>query len=276
MKWTRNVFLFSLFVGALACGDAGGDAPPIPDGGTFRDATVVDGAWLMDASPRDAGGRADAGAAADAGGPSCGWTECDPLEDTCDGDTSCRLTVDGTMCAEPGTTAIAEGGACTSSDECAPGLDCFRRGDGGVCGRPCCPGRDDVCDGETSCNGPGVLVDGTDSEWWSCVPARACQPLAAGEACEPGEGCYIVSSTGDTDCRRAGAADVGDSCAEQSDCAPGLFCAGLSSPTCVRICSLGDAGTGATCPSGEGSCRAYSHSPPGTGLCTIEMAARAR
>jgi hypothetical protein len=180
------------------------------------------------------------------------------------------------MCAEPPAAAIEKGGACTSSEECAPGLACFRRGDGGVCGQPCCPGRAEVCEGETTCNGPGVLVDGNDSEWASCIGPRACQPLAPGETCEPGEGCYIVSSTGDTDCRRAGAADVGDPCAEQSDCAPGLFCAGLSSPTCVRICSLGDAGTGATCPSGEGNCRAYSHSPPGTGLCTIEMATRAR
>ena len=273
MKWTRNVWSFSLVVAALGCGDAGGDPTPRLDAGGPRDATVVDGAWPMDASGRDAGGR-DAASAADAGGPTCGWTECDPFDDRCDGDAVCRLAGDGTMCIDVVTEPVEEGGPCNTSAECEAGLACFRAGDGGVCGRPCCPDRDEVCEGESTCRGSGLLVDGTDSGWLRCT--RSCRPLAPADACEPGEGCYIVTSTGGTDCRSAGTAEVGDPCVEQSDCASGLFCAGLSSPTCVRICSLGDAGAGTTCPSGEGNCRAYSHSPPGTGLCTIEMAARAR
>jgi hypothetical protein len=89
-------------------------------------------------------------------------------------------------------------------------------------------------------------------------------------ACEPTEGCYIVSSMGDTDCREAGAAGVADPCVEPNDCEAGLTCAGFFEMTCARICSL-DADT---CPSDEGRCVAYAQSPEGTGLCTVEMSAR--
>jgi hypothetical protein len=48
----------------------------------------------------------------------------------------------------------------------------------------------------------------------------------------------------------------------------GLFCGGFEGVverTCIRICRLD--GT-VPCPVDEGMCRAYAHSPPGTGLCT--------
>ena len=275
MKWTRSTWLIPFVVATLGCGGAGDDAPPFLDGGPVRDATIVDGGAALDAAPADAA-PADAGGRRDAGGPACPHTECNPLGDGCDEPASCRLVSGGTMCVEPQAEPVDEGGACAASEDCAPGLTCFRRGDGGVCGQPCCPGMDDSCTGERTCHGPGVLADGSETDWWSCVEPRSCRPLEPAADCEPGEACYIVSREGDTDCRRAGDGETGDACLEQNDCGPGFFCAGLTTPTCVRICSLGDAGTAATCPTSEGNCRAYSHSPPGTGLCTVEMAASAR
>lgn len=113
-----------------------------------------------------------------------------------------------------------------------------------------------------------MLVDGTTAaSWGRCVLPRWCDVLLRDTVCDPGEGCYIVSGRGDTDCRAAGTLEVGRACDSENACLPGLFCAGLMARTCVRICALGDGGAG-ICPSGEGSCRAYPYSPAGTGICS--------
>ncbi len=272
MKWTRSFLGFALLgLCVSACG-ASDPSPPDLDGAIGpTDATIVDAGPVLDSGPgADAGGR-DA-ASADAGISWCTVGDCDPREGSACDTGVCVPTPTGTACIA-GTAELDEGDACEEPGDCLPGLVCFRRGDGGVCALPCCPGDDaDVCGAEMRCAGAGTRVDGTSTDWWQCVPPRPCDPLHPEAACEPGEGCYIVSSTGETDCRRAGEAGVGDACEDQNDCAPGLFCGGLVSPTCVRICSLGDAGAAVTCPSEEGSCRAYGHSPEGTGICTVETA----
>ena len=91
--------------------------------------------------------------------------------------------------------------------------------------------------------------------------------VLADDACEPGESCYIVSSRGDTDCREAGEADVGEDCEAPNDCAAGLTCSGFFEQACVRICALEVEGS---CPADEGTCVAYAQSPEGTGLCTLD------
>lgn len=254
--------------GVVGCGvsapdvgarDGGGDGAAQDAGVQFLDAA-------LDASPVPS----DAGATVDAAAASCVATPCDPrLARPCGADatSACRLGPDGPRCVgEIGMQGL--GTPCLASEECGPGLDCFAEpGGAGRCERPCCAGEAEACPVGARCEAGARLVDGSATTWGRCVLVRACEVLAPERACEPGEGCYIVSPGGATDCRPAGSVPVGAPCDAPADCVPGAFCAGLMARTCVRICALG--GSGATgCPAGEGSCRAYPYSPPGTGVCS--------
>ena len=262
----RNRLPFVLTLAALlaACGGDGG-GEPLPDA-AWPDATVLDGGPAPDAPGAD-GGAFDA-AGTDAGRLWCTWEACDPRgADTCPARAVCSLVGNTPSCiADLGMSTAGE--PCVATTDCAHGLACFAQGDGGVCARLCCPGDSDLeCGLGMRCAGTLVLVDGTTTDWWHCVGPRPCNVIDPSATCETGEGCYIVSPSGETDCRRVGTAQVGESCVEQTDCAGGLFCAGLATRICVRICSLRDAG-GAPCPSSEGTCRRQAFSPDATGLCT--------
>ena len=266
----------------IGCGD---DDGILMDAGG-ADASVIDADLDIDASPRmdaaigDAGG-IDAGIACS--GP------CDPRIGTCADDGVCLLAEGAAMCAATGGDAgvpdagwpdagagAQEGAPCGSSLECAVGLSCFaRREGGGACGHPCCPGDAAGCRDAERCGGPGLLADGSSVGWRECLPQRPCNVLMQDE-CEVGEGCYIVAvedGEPQTDCREAGRGEVGDPCRGQNDCAPGFSCAGQFEATCARICAIGD---DASCPAAEGSCQGYSQSPAGTGLCTLDASAQRR
>ena len=265
------VLLALLTLTATACNDGGpGDGP---DAGMRRDATIVD-APMGDGGP-DGGVARDGGSAPDAAGASCSSGVCDPRADgECGARDYCVFIGGVPTCASDVGTA-EPGEACMTSQECAAGLACFQRLGRGVCARVCCPGDDTACATPTRCVGSAALVDGSSTDWWHCVGPRPCDPLDPAEVCEAEEGCYIIAVDGATDCRRAGDGAAGDPCGEQNDCAPGLFCGGVTERTCSRICRLGDAGPG-DCPSGEGVCVAYSHSPAGTGICTPATAMSVR
>ena len=258
-----SVALFSGF----GCGDATKDSAG--DGGLRGDATIVEAGPQPDASI-DAFAVSDGGRVADATVVTCHPGECDLQrpEESCGGTGSCQVGPEGPVCTED-TGSVEDGGFCVESSDCAEGLTCFwsdmREG---VCARPCCPGSTGCALGQ-ECVGAGVLTDGADSGWWRCAPPRSCE-LFEPDACSPGEGCYIVSESGDTDCRRAGQGGVGDACAAQNDCAPGLFCGGVSGSTCVRICRL--RANSPDCPDREGECVAYPHTPDRAGLCTPDSA----
>jgi len=239
--------------------DAGADGAVADVGVQFLDAA-------FDASP----GLLDAGASPDAAAAACVATPCDPrLVRPCGADamSACRLGADGPRCVgEIGMQGL--GTSCLAAEECGPGLDCFAApGGAGRCARPCCVGEVEACPVGARCEADARLVDGTSTAWGRCVPVRFCDVLAPERVCEPDEGCYIVSASGETDCRPAGTAPVGAACEAAADCVPGAFCAGLMARVCVRICALGAGGAGA-CPPGEGMCRAYPYSPPGTGVCS--------
>ncbi len=240
--------------------DGGGDGAAVDAGVQFLDAS-------LDATPAplEAGGPV-----VDAAAASCIATPCDPrLARPCGADamSACRLGPDGPRCVgEIGMQG--PGTPCLASAECGPGLECFAApGGAGRCTRPCCAAEEEACPVGARCEAGARLVDGSATAWGRCVPVRPCDVLAPEGRCEPGEGCYVVSPSGATDCRPAGGAPVGAACDAPADCVPGAFCAGLSVRTCVRICALG-AGGASGCPSGEGSCRAYPYSPPGTGVCS--------
>lgn len=246
-----------------------GHTPHGYDGGPGRDAALVDGGGLLDASaPRDAA--RDAGASATDAGPGglCWSAACDPRAPDCLDGASCVLWAEASSCVDsPGS--YAANAACESVMDCTPGLACFRTSDGsGVCGRVCCPGDPAACVDGAVCGGSGVLVDGTPTSWGRCLPPRSCSLLRPDESCDEREGCYIVDLERTTECRVAGTGGPGDACVAQTDCQAGFFCGGLADALrCVRICRL----EANECPSGEGRCIAQRHSPEGTGFCTVDM-----
>ncbi len=263
----RALLGVALALAVAACGDSASRS--VPDEGL--DASALDGGIVYLDAALDLSAPTDAGVpGTDAGALACVTSLCDPrLARPCGVELTngCRLGADGPVCEGVLGTALA-GGDCATPDDCAAGLDCFAAlGGAGTCGLPCCPGDDASCGLGGRCASRPVLVGGAVTSWGRCVTTRACEVLRQDLVCDPGEGCYIVSSRGDTDCRAAGTLDVGASCDGEGACLPGLFCAGLMARTCVRICALGDGGAG-VCPAGEGSCRAYPYSPAGTGICS--------
>ncbi len=261
VKWTQTALSLVLVV-MTGCGGDDTIGPPI-------DSSIVDGTTIIDGGSMDSGIAMDAGADAapvDSGAPTCSG-DCDPREGAACGDAgACALAGEAPLCAETLGTKAA-GASCEAVDDCLPGLACFMRAGSGVCADVCCP-NEETCPEGQRCSGAGILVDGTETEWWSCVGPRMCDVLDPMEACERGEGCYIVSPEGDTDCLRAGSGEAGASCVEQNDCAGGYFCAGVTDGTCARICEIGSTSGPRACPDGEGNCQAYPYSPPGTGVCT--------
>jgi len=260
-------FLMSFVVWIGGCAEAGSAAgAPVLDGGDRPDQLYIFD--LPGADGGDVGPRPDAARdlAHDGSIASCPAEECDPrLRRDC-GESSCVLSAATPACGVAGEQIA--GATCTSATDCARGLGCFQRQGQGECAPVCCPG-DGVCDEGQTCAAPSVLVDGALTAWGRCTAPRPCSIFESGEMCEPGEACYIVSATGETDCRIAGSGQTGAYCSEQNDCAPGFFCGGLTGSACVRICER--AGTRATCLTDEGDCVVYAHSPPGTGLCAHMM-----
>lgn len=245
----------------VACGDDDGGADASVDAGR------QDGAVVLDASLADAG--ADAGpsndaAAVDAGeGLACGGS-CDPRGQRC-GDGLCVLTAAEPVCSL-GAGLGGLGDACEVTTECSAGLACFRRREGGVCGRICCPWGGETCGEDEHCGGTGVLVDGSVTRYRECLAPRACDLLRDDNTpCFPGESCFLVGER-ETDCRVPGEVPVGGACERPEDCQMGTTCVGLFESTCVRVCSLLREGS---CPASEGRCVAYAQSPPDTGLCTL-------
>lgn len=267
---TRAPSIGAPLIGTLLFGVAGCDANMATgsDGSTMRDAVVVDGGGLLDAGPRrDAGVLIDAGASGDAQAL-CLTTLCDPRSpDGCDEGRCVLNAVEASCSLEAGS--LGPGDACTSVADCAPGLACFRRDGGGVCGRICCPRDHSTCTEGMSCGGAGVLVDGSETNWGRCMAPRPCDLLEPTEYCELREGCYIVDSSGRTECRVAGSGGPREPCQVQEDCQSGFFCGGIGgAKRCVRICRIGER----DCPAEEGRCVAQWHTSEGSGLCTLDAA----
>ena len=108
----------------------------------------------------------------------------DPGFQPCGAGLRCVIAGEGTDCISP-AGSIAEGAACTASDDCAPGLYCSS---GGECQRWCKLGADD-CPGERCVVADTPLVAG-DVTYGTC----ACKP-PAGAPCDPGTGCGCAQGT---------------------------------------------------------------------------------
>jgi hypothetical protein len=266
-NWRGRILLAVLL---SACGvmdvpaDAGFDGPT-------RDVQILDGTMNDGASD---GFVPDVvvDALPDAGPVGCTTEDCDPTAAASCTLGACALAGTAPACFDAIGDAVA-GASCSSSLECGRGLACFLTRGGGQCREVCCPaGRLDApapCPGEDRCTGTGVLVDNTPTDWRSCVTARECNVLSPTDACDPGEGCYVVTPTGGTDCLSAGRVAAGAACRGVNECEPGFFCAGpTGESTCVRLCDPSHGA--AACPESEGTCRRWGHIPDNAGLCSVE------
>lgn len=252
-------------IAAAVCTSAcSGPPAPQTDGGSERDAALVEGGQ-PDAAAFDGAGAFSDAAARDSGSlPACAMGDCDPRVFACgDGGGTCALRDRTPMCVM-NAGPLHRGDACATETECGPGLACFRDGARGICAEICCPGADTCAIGNEVCSADGVLVTGISTSWGRCAPPRACDVLAPD--CAPREGCYIVyPDPGDPQCLLAGTADAGEDCVAPDDCLSGLYCAGIGTPkTCVRVCRVG---VTSSCPAGEGDCVAQAYSPAGSGVC---------
>ncbi len=201
----------------------------------------------------------------DRGGPKCisygdytGFcgTACNPLEQDCPepGDACFASPFGGGFCAPAG--AVPDGERCDGPTACRKGSSCMQLS----------PESDFFClplcrTSAGSCGSGGTCVALGEGGLGGCVGA-ACDPvLRAG--CAAGQGCYWDEPSLGYACLPAGSGPAGAACALDSDCLPGLTCAG----TCVRYCRPG--APGSPC-SGEGAtCRDYRGT--GFGACVNDL-----
>ena len=210
------------------------------------------------------------GADAAAGGPDAQVVvACNPVAQTgCEGDRPrCTYIIDGmnpqgqllghTDCVPAGTAAVGESCQALAGeqgvDNCVEGAWCL----GGEC-VPICNQAPDSCEepGVTNtCVGFVGLFEDVD-QVGLCQPV--CDPLDPSAACEEGDACYLVLTTGIGSCGSpaagAEALNQGDDCMFLNGCASGFGCIIPNNPdstmvtslACVFYCDAADSG-GPTC-----------------------------
>ncbi len=238
------------------------EEPPTPsDAASRADAAILEtGLAYADAPPpvSDASTNLDA-SARDTLSARCPGA-CDP--------TAAGGCADGEQCVVDGEAARCGVGGdaeryapCSRTDACGPGLACFLSAVGGVCDRVCCPSGGG-CDGEETCGGDGLLIDGARTAWGQCAPPRACRLLEA-RACPDREACYLMDAAGESRCLRVGDGVAGSPCTRPNDCAANLVCVGAVERVCTPLCALGEPDA---CASGA-SCVRQAYTPDGVGIC---------
>ena len=149
--------------------------------------------------------------------------------------------MDAIACVPNGTHGLAED--CGDGGGCSIGL-CIKAQNGSqACGNFCT--NDAHCD-SGQCGG----VVGKKYKVCDVAKYTVCNPLKP--TCPTGQGCYVLGAQGFV-CVGAGAKIKGDTCKAQYDCAPGLYCAGLSDAAsavgiCRKLCKAGGGPTGCEDP----------------------------
>lgn len=256
----RHLCLVTIVVACFGCGDDGGEPRDAAIDMDVSDTRVrLDSEFLPDVASDTGPDAEDAGVDTSDAGPMCdGVCRPDTLAG-CDEGLVCALIGSEPACVEmAGISPI--GGPCEMTDQCGPGLACFRDPEGGVCRPVCCPFNEGAC-GEGTCRTDGMLIDGSTPVFGACWVRQDCR-LFAEDACPEGDACYL--DAGMTDCHPEGSTPVGEACESAPDCRAGLTCVGAFDRICVRVCRLGDA---EGCPRAEGTCRATADSPEGAGIC---------
>lgn len=183
---------------------------------------------------------------------------------------ACQLAFrDGTLLAECAPAgAGAEGSACASARDCAPGLGCVGSAGAGQCLPYCCGGNDSCKEGSYCTQRPlrslTITDDATAPTIPVCAVADNCS-LMFGPCTEPGAcscpagmACTVVRAS-TTTCVEPGLGAEGESC----PCAAGYFCS-QGTNTCLKFCNTNNPASGC----GTGECQpGPSGFPMGWGLC---------
>lgn len=214
----------------------------------------------------------DAGSAMDASTAACGHGDCDLLDPTtCESGQGCLWLLD--EADEPRSQCVAagegaDGTSCRSGLDCGPGLDCTAIGDGGTCRRYCCQlNRTPGCPAGQFCR--VALVNGEErgAEVFLCDGCDGCDPTVAG-SCASGRGCYPLPGTDAClACLPAGSGEVGMTCSNAMDCAPGLGCMRTGADPqslCRAFCTVG---ASEACDSGSCTAVRGGALPEGLGIC---------
>lgn len=183
---------------------------------------------------------------------------------------ACQLVHrEGTVAAECAQSGSgAEGAACVSARDCAPGLGCVGSAGGGQCLPYCCGGNDSCGEGRYCTQRPLRSLDITDDADAPTVPVCAVADncsLMLGPCTDPGScscpaglACTIVRAS-TTACLEPGEGAEGEGC----PCAPGFFCS-QGTNTCLKFCNTKDPASNC----GERECQpGPSGFPMGWGLC---------
>jgi len=145
--------------------------------------------------------------------------------------------------------AASAGGAnyaqCGTQGECPVGGSCFNDGAGGTVCYPFCSPTHPICPDNGIC---AYGIQGGPTDLMLCTAADDCDGVD-NTGCDSGEGCYVVTATGNL-CLTPGTAVAGEACNSLNDCAPGFACMGSTAPgSCMPLCHLADGD--ADCDPGE-------------------------
>ena len=250
---TVNSLILAWFglVAVTACGE---EAKPAA-AATTDSAATADSVAGGDTSAASDTGPADASGASDAMGDSSPSADAksdvkadatkapckpwdDPVDWNCPADTHCSYDdTDKIACVPNGTHGKAED--CSDGKGCTIGM-CVTAQNGNQGCAPHCT-TDGHCD-SGSCN----KIEGKTYSTCDVAKYTACNPMAS--KCPAGQGCYLI--TGGFSCLKAGTGISGDKCIGNSECSPGLTCAGAS-------------------PGGSGLCRKLCNTSPPTGCVDV-------
>jgi len=168
--------------------------------------------------------------------------DCDPVTNVgCEAGENCTLgDADNNLyCLPAGTVALY--GDCTADPTACVRGACLGSEAEASC-LPFCDDSADCTDGRP-CN---IGLQGTDLTFCGDIPT-SCNVLT--QDCTNGEGCYIISQAGATDCSPSNGIATGQSCRFLNDCQPGNICAGgAGAGKCSKFCDT--AVTPSTCPEG--------------------------
>lgn len=152
----------------------------------------------------------------------------DPIDWNCPPDTHCSYDdTDKIACVANGAHGKAED--CSDGKGCSIGM-CVTAQNGNQGCAPHCT-TDGHCE-SGSCN----KIEGKTYSTCDVAKYTSCNPMAS--KCPAGQGCYLI--TGGFSCLKAGTAVSGDTCTSNSDCSPGLTCAGASAGAtglCRKLCN---------------------------------------
>lgn len=221
---------------ALAFGACGTDSSPSSSGTDKTDKT--DGTAATDSTDGTGSGTDSTDSSGCEYAAEFSGEACNPLcpdQSGCAAGENCTLTAAGAIaCASDATQAL--GLSCNDDNVCAEGGCVTVPGQSNKKCRPFCKVPGDCFDGD-KCN---IEVDISKTKASFCgAPPSDCSIFL--QDCDAGQACYLG---GGTYCAAPGAGEIGDDCATETFCKPGLICV---ESRCHQGCNSGTSGPDPKC-----------------------------